>query len=64
MEFNLSKFVKKVGQGIVINKGKKLMRGNVQGDGRQNSQYRVFIVQPEEQESQGDEVKQNNALLP
>lgn len=25
MEFNLSKFVKKVGQGIVINKGKKLM---------------------------------------
>lgn len=31
MDFNLSKFVKKVGQGIVINKGKKLMRGNVQG---------------------------------
>lgn len=62
MEFNLSKFVKKVGQGIVINKGKKLMRGNVQGGGRRNSTE--YLVQPEEQESQGDEVKQNNALLP
>lgn len=46
MEFNLFKFVKKVGQGIVINKGKKLMRGNVQGDGRQNSTE--YLVQPEE----------------
>lgn len=49
MEFNWSKFVKKVGQGIVINKGKKLMRGNVQGDGRQNSTE--YLVQPEEQGS-------------
>lgn len=38
------------------------MRGNVQGGGRQNSTE--YLVQPEEQGSQGDEVKQNNALLP
>lgn len=38
------------------------MRGNVQGDGRKNSTE--YLVQQSNKVRQGDEVIQNNALLP